>query len=43
LFGGGGNDTIYANDGRVDIIKCGKGTDKVFYDAQDTISACETK
>src|SRR5215207_7875902 len=43
LFGGGGNDTIYAHDARVDIINCGKGTDTVYYDPLDTISACETK
>jgi hypothetical protein len=43
-YGGGGNDTIFADDGNTDIINCGKGTDEVRYDlALDTVKACETK
>ena len=43
-YGGGGNDTIEANDGNVDVIDCGKGTDRVYYDVgTDTIKNCEIK
>ena len=41
-FGGGGNDEIFAADGFVDIIDCGKGNDTVVYDASlDTVKGCE--
>ena len=43
-YGGGGNDWVYANDSNVDIINCGKGTDRVFYDEGiDTIRSCEIR
>ncbi len=43
-YGGGGPDDIVADDGNEDIINCGRGTDRVWYDVGlDTIKACETK
>ncbi len=37
-----GNDTIYAQDGEVDQIDCGIGTDTAYVDAADVVSAtCE--
>jgi len=38
---GTGNDTIHAQDGEVDSIDCGPGTDTVWADAQDTLVHCE--
>jgi Ca2+-binding RTX toxin-like protein len=42
-YGEGDNDTIRANDSKVDIIDCGGGSaDTVFYDTDiDTITNCE--
>jgi hypothetical protein len=38
-----GNDTIYAQDGEVDTISCGWGTDTVYADAADVVDGdCET-
>lgn len=38
-----GNDTVYAQDGEVDTISCGWGTDVVYADAMDVVdSDCET-
>lgn len=38
-----GNDTIYAQDGEVDSIACGWGTDTVYADASDQVAPdCET-
>ncbi|HEY6758021.1 MAG TPA: calcium-binding protein [Baekduia sp.] len=38
-----GNDTIYAQDGEVDTISCGWGTDTVYADAVDVVDGdCET-
>ncbi len=44
-FGGRGNDTIFALDGNVDIIDCGRGTaDRVFFDqGLDTVTSCEIR
>ncbi len=36
-----GNDTIYAQDGEVDQIDCGVGTDTAYVDANDVVSGCE--
>jgi Ca2+-binding RTX toxin-like protein len=37
-----GNDTIYAQDGEVDAILCGAGTDTVYADAADVVDkSCE--
>jgi hypothetical protein len=37
-----GNDTIYAQDGEVDTISCGWGTDTVYADAADVVDGdCE--
>lgn len=36
-----GNDTIYAQDGEVDSIDCGIGTDTAYVDAGDIVSGCE--
>jgi Ca2+-binding RTX toxin-like protein len=42
--GGRGDDHIYADDGQVDHIGCGDGTDVVDRDSQDIVSTdCETK
>jgi hypothetical protein len=42
LSGGAGNDTIGANNNRVDRIRCGRGFDRVRADANDRIAAgCE--
>ena len=32
---GGGNDTVIADDGQLDSISCGLGTDVVFVDQED--------
>jgi hypothetical protein len=38
-----GNDTVYAQDGEIDTISCGWGTDTVYADALDVVdSDCET-
>jgi Ca2+-binding RTX toxin-like protein len=47
-YGGGGKDTIFAGDGNLDIIDCGKGkAEEVTYDdnatVKDTIKNCEIK
>ena len=36
-----GNDTIYAQDGEVDSIDCGIGTDTAYVDPIDVVSGCE--
>lgn len=36
-----GNDTIHAQDGEVDSIDCGIGTDTAYVDASDVVSGCE--
>lgn len=36
-----GNDTIYAQDGEVDSVDCGIGTDTAYVDAIDVVSGCE--
>jgi Ca2+-binding RTX toxin-like protein len=42
-FGGGGNDRIFAKDGNVDVIDCGRGKDIAYIDEIDTnIKGCET-
>lgn len=46
-YGESGNDTIYAQDGNVDIIDCGenkKDKDTVYYDVGiDTVTNCEVE
>jgi NitT/TauT family transport system substrate-binding protein len=42
LSGGAGNDVISAIDGRKDTINCGAGKDKVYSDAKDVLSGCES-
>lgn len=38
-----GNDTIYAQDGEIDAIACGAGTDTVYADAADVVDkSCES-
>jgi len=44
-YGGGGNDHIYAVDGNVDIIDCGKGRGDVAHIDRRTdkdVTSCET-
>jgi Ca2+-binding RTX toxin-like protein len=42
LIGGPGNDTIYARDGKRDVIDCGTGKDVVYADRYDKVAAnCE--
>ena len=42
--GGKGNDAIRADDGDKDVIDCGGGADKVWFDkGLDTIAGCEAK
>ena len=45
-YGGRGNDIIYAADGNVDVINCGRGTKDVAYIDEEidaNIKGCETK
>jgi len=45
IFGGKGSDTINAADGETssnkDFVDCGKGSDRVFVDANDVVKNCE--
>jgi Ca2+-binding RTX toxin-like protein len=42
LFGGAGDDTIDARNGRFDVIGCGPGTDTVHADRGDLVGVdCE--
>jgi len=41
VFGGQGNDTIYARDGQRDTINCGPGHDVVYADKFDVAKECE--
>ena len=41
LLGGGGNDTIRANDGKKDIIRGGTGYDKAYVDRVDKVTGVE--
>jgi hypothetical protein len=43
LVGGHGKDVIEARDGERDVIRCGKGTDRVGADARDRVVGCETR
>jgi NitT/TauT family transport system substrate-binding protein len=42
VSGGAGNDVISAIDGQKDTINCGPGKDKVYSDAKDVLSGCES-
>lgn len=39
----GGSDVIKADDGRRDVVRCGRGDDKADVDLKDDVSGCEKK
>jgi N-acetylglucosamine-6-sulfatase len=41
LSGNWGNDTIYAADGRADVVRCGSGFDTARVDRRDRVLLCE--
>jgi hypothetical protein len=41
LFGGPGNDTILAADGRADQVKCGTGNDTAYVDEEDDVDPAQ--
>jgi Ca2+-binding RTX toxin-like protein len=41
LRGGGGSDRIRAQDGEVDVVRCGTGQDRARVDSIDTATGCE--
>ena len=41
LVAGDGDDTVYAQNGVVDDVRCGPGTDDVSIDLEDVMSDCE--
>ena len=41
LIGGLGRDRLYAADGRVDLVRCGRGGDTAVVDRRDRIHGCE--
>ena len=41
--GGGGADLIRVDDGRRDVVDCGRGRDKADVDPKDDIAGCERK
>ena len=42
LYTGAGRDTIWADDGRRDVVACGEGIDVANVDRFDRVYACET-
>jgi RTX calcium-binding nonapeptide repeat (4 copies) len=40
---GSGADVIKADDGKADVVKCGRGKDKADVDSKDDVSGCEKK
>jgi Ca2+-binding RTX toxin-like protein len=42
LRGGNGNDSLFANDGAIDVVNGGAGTDKYRADATDLLAELET-
>ena len=43
ISGGPGPDVIKADDGKRDVVSCGKGVDKADVDSKDDTSSCEKK
>ncbi len=41
LLGGPGDDHLYADDGRSDVVSCGPGRDTIFADPSDRVFGCE--
>ncbi len=41
LLGGGGDDKLSARDGKRDVVRCGRGSDRAEVDAKDRVSDCE--
>ncbi len=41
MLGGAGNDRLHARDGRIDVLRCGAGRDRVRADRRDRLHGCE--
>ena len=41
IYGGRGNDTIYARDDTRDVVDCGPGHDTAYVDPHDVVRNCE--
>ena len=41
LIGNSGRDRLYAADGRVDVVRCGRGSDIAVVDRRDRVHGCE--